>query len=166
LVRHHKCTGMVHQICCSIRYRSVIFSRTRQMHAGEFSLCKVSAIITAMSKTYNTLVVCTAGQHRSPTTKRLLEENYDVNARSAGIHEQAQTKVTQEMIDWADFIIAMDERTDGHKTYLEENFSIGDTPVYIFDIPDQFEKEDPELISLLKDKLNVFVDRINNAEEA
>jgi len=118
-----------------------------------------------MSETQNTLVVCTAGKHRSPTTKRLLKDNHNINARCAGIHKQATTKVTQEMIDWADYVIAMDERIDGHKSYLEENFSLGETPVYVFDIPDQFEKEDPELISLLEDKLDVFVDRITNAKQ-
>jgi len=133
------------------------------MHAGGFYLCAFLAIITAMSKTDNTLVVCTAGKHRSPTTRRLLEDNHNINARCAGIHKQAEAQVTQEMIDWADYVIAMDERIDGHKSYLEENFSLGETPVYVFDIPDQFEKEDPELISLLKDKLAVFVDRITNA---
>jgi len=118
-----------------------------------------------MTDTKNTLVVCTAGQHRSPTTKRILEEELGINARSAGIHKQAQTQVTQEMIDWADYIIAMDERTDGHKTYLENNFAVGSTPIYVFDIPDRFEKEDTELITLLENKLAVFVDRITSEAE-
>jgi predicted protein tyrosine phosphatase len=118
-----------------------------------------------MSNTQNTLVVCTAGQHRSPTTKRILEEKLGITARSAGIHKQAQTQVTQDMINWADYIIAMDERTDGHKTYLEKNFAVGSTPIYVFDIPDRFEKEDTELISLLEDKLAVFVDRITKQGE-
>lgn len=110
----------------------------------------------------NVLVVCTAGQHRSPTTERLLEEKFDMTARSSGIHPQASQPVSQELIDWSDYIIAMDERTDGHKSYIEDRFDIGDRPVYVFDIPDVYGKDDPDLISLLDDKLDAFMERINS----
>lgn len=111
----------------------------------------------------NVLLVCTAGQHRSPTAARLLENNFDVSTKSCGVHPQASEPVTQELINWADHIITMDERTDGHKTYLEDNFELGKRPVYIFDIPDIYSKDDPELIDLLEDKLQVFVDRLDNS---
>ncbi len=114
----------------------------------------------------NVLVVCTAGQHRSPTAARLLENKFDVTAKSCGVHPQASQSVTQELIDWADHIIVMDERTDGHKTYLEDNFDIGDRSVYVFDIPDIYPKNDPELIDLLEDKLAAFVERLRNDNAA
>jgi predicted protein tyrosine phosphatase len=104
------------------------------------------------------LVVCTAGQHRSPA--RLLNERFDVEARASGVHPQAERPVTQELIDWSDHIVAMDERADGHKSYLEDRFDIGDRSVFIFDIPDVYSKDDPELIDLLEDKLEAFIDRL------
>lgn len=134
------------------------------MLAGFLFVTTENGIFTVMKDSSKTLVVCTAGQHRSPTARSILEKQHGITARSAGIHPQAQTSVTQAMIDWADYIIAMDERTDGHKTYLEKNFSVGDTPVYVFDIPDQYQKDDPDLVSLLEEKLAVFAQRVNNAE--
>lgn len=112
--------------------------------------------------TDNVLIVCTAGQHRSPTTERLLEERFDMTAKSSGIHPQASQPVSQDLIDWSDYIIAMDERTDGHKSYLEDRFDTGDRPVYVFDIPDMYDKNDPDLISLLEDKLDAFVERVKS----
>lgn len=112
------------------------------------------------------LVVCTAGQHRSPTAARLLNERFDVEARASGAHPQAERPVTQELIDWSDHIIAMDERTDGHKSYLEDRFDTGGRSVFIFDIPDVYNKDDPELIDLLEDKLEAFIDRLEVKESA
>lgn len=116
--------------------------------------------------TCNTLVVCTAGQERSPTATQILEEKFDISARFGGTHPQARRPITQELIDWSDYIIAMDERSDGHKTYLKEKFDLGDRPVFVFDIPDTYPKGDPELVSILKDKLQVFVDHITNKEDS
>lgn len=110
------------------------------------------------------LVVCTAGQHRSPTAARLLEEQFGIAAKACGIHPQASQPVTQELIDWSDHIIAMDERTDGHKSYLKDRFDIGDRSIYVFDIPDVYSKDDPDLISLLKEKTQVFVERVESLE--
>jgi predicted protein tyrosine phosphatase len=112
------------------------------------------------------LVVCTAGQHRSPTAARLLNERFDIDARACGIHPQAKQSVTQELIDWSNHIIAMDERTDGHKSYLEDRFDTGDRSVFIFDIPDVYGKDDPELIDLLEDKLAAFIERLESEEVA
>lgn len=114
--------------------------------------------------TDSVLVVCTAGQHRSPTAARLLKEQFGISAKACGIHPQASQPVTQELIDWSDHIIAMDERTDGHKSYLEERFDIGDRSIYVFDIPDVYGKDDPDLISLLNEKMQAFVERIESLE--
>lgn len=115
-----------------------------------------------LEQTQNVLVVCTAGQHRSPTAARLLESRSGITAKSCGVHPEASQSVTQELINWADHIIVMDERTDGHKSYLKDNFDLGDRSVYIFDIPDIYPKNDPELIDLLEDKLTAFVERLPN----
>lgn len=119
-----------------------------------------------MTETHNTLVVCTAGQERSPTATQILEEDFDVPARFAGTHPGARRPVTQELIDWSDHIIAMDERADGHKSFLQEEFDIGDRQVFVFDIPDRYPKDDPELVSLLKEKLAVFVDHVTANDAA
>jgi len=113
-----------------------------------------------MPEDINVLVVCTAGKHRSPTAARLLRDEFGFPARPAGIHPQARQSVTRELIDWADHIIAMDERTDGHKSYLEDRFDLDNRPVYVFDIPDVYGRGDPELVELLTDKLSAFVDHV------
>lgn len=115
-----------------------------------------------MADNQHILVVCTAGQQRSPTAARMLDADYGVSARAVGIHPQAETHVTQDHIDWADVIIAMNERMDGHKTYLQDNFKTADTPITVFGIPDQYRKDDPQLISILEDKLDAFMRKNEN----
>lgn len=105
----------------------------------------------------NILVVCTAGKQRSPTAARLLEEDYEASARAAGIHPQATNHVSQTHVDWADRIIAMNEKLDGHKSYLEENFDTENTPITVFGVPDRYYRDDPELVSLLTEKLDDFM---------
>lgn len=113
-----------------------------------------------MRKNLHVLCVCTAGQQRSPTAARILNEREGIEARAAGLHPLAEETVRQEIVDWADVVVAMNESEDGHKTTLENNFALENTPVYAFDIPDTFPREEPALVTLLTEQLEtIFLER-------
>lgn len=47
----------------------------------------------------------------------------------------------------------MSEKEDGHRTFIENNFSVKDQLVCDLDIPDNYDRDDPELIELLGNKI-------------
>ncbi|MDZ7786285.1 MAG: protein tyrosine phosphatase [Candidatus Saccharibacteria bacterium] len=102
----------------------------------------------------NVLCICTAGEQRSPTAARLVRENYGHEARAAGVHPLAFQALTQRDIDWADVLLFMNEAEDRHHTIVSQNFSLGDKKAYVFDIPDIYPRDDPELAKILSGKLN------------
>lgn len=100
------------------------------------------------------LFICSGNLDRSPTAEDLFISSDKYDAKSAGTHSDAVKVVTQDYIDWADTIITMCEREDGHQTYLKENFDLKGKQLFDLDIPDLYHRRDPVLVKLLKDKLN------------
>lgn len=105
----------------------------------------------------NILFVCTAGQQRSPTAVNVVKEHYPWNeAKFAGVHPLAEVPITSESIDWADNIFAMEKM---HKDFLIQNFPdevIGKN-IIVLGISDIYEKDNPALSNLLRDKLRDFL---------
>lgn len=81
-------------------------------------------------------------------------DKYEVE--SAGfkmVDERSRQLITQTLVDWADFIILMDEFTDHHFTQLSR-FSIrGRKTISVLGISDIYPRGDPNLIALLKERL-------------
>jgi predicted protein tyrosine phosphatase len=103
------------------------------------------------------LFICSGNRDRSPTAESLFANSEAYDAKSAGTHASATQKVSQSLIDWADKIFVMSEREDSHFTFLKENFDIGGKEVRDLDIPDMYDKGDPELVDLLKKKLSKYL---------
>ena len=61
------------------------------------------------------------------------------------------------MINWADVVFVMSEKEDGHLTFVEDNFRVKDKLVCDLDIPDNYDRGDPELIGLLRKKIEEFM---------
>ncbi len=95
---------------------------------------------------------------RSPACELLFNESALYETRSAGTSHSAVKYVTQELIDWADTIIVMCERTDGHATYLKEHFDLQHKPVIDLDVPDFIydRSDDPALHAVLTEKLKPY----------
>ena len=72
-----------------------------------------------------------------------------MSVRSAGTSPNARRKVSAEDIRWADVILVMEEK---HKSRLVAEFtrSIDDKPIYVLDIPDDYQYMDPELVEQLE----------------
>jgi hypothetical protein len=59
--------------------------------------------------------------------------------------------------DWADLVFVMSEKEDGHLTFIESNFSLKDKLVCDLDISDNYDRDDPELVGLLRKKVEEFL---------
>jgi predicted protein tyrosine phosphatase len=105
------------------------------------------------------LFVCTANQERSPTAERLFLHSDKYEAKSAGIAEYAETRISRQAIEWADQVFVME---DVHKRYIEENFPGYDcNKIKVLDILDDYYENEPELIEILKLRLKSY---LNNTD--
>ena len=103
------------------------------------------------------LFVCSQNQWRSPTAEALFRDDPRYEARSAGTENNARIKLTAGHVGWADLIFCMEKK---HAARVEERFTteIGDKPLIILRIPDDFEFMDPALIDLLKTELSQHIE--------
>jgi len=103
------------------------------------------------------LFICSGNFDRSPTAADIFKNSRVYEAKSAGTHANAEVKVSQELLDWADMIFVMSERDDKHLSFLKSNFHITGKQVYDLGIPDEYSRSDPKLISLLRAKLKNYI---------
>lgn len=91
------------------------------------------------------LCVCSAGMLRSATTAWVLSrEPFNYNTRAVGTKEYALIPLTTELIQWADEIICMEQSHKNSLSYVNI-----DKPVYVLNIPDEYDYRDPELIDII-----------------
>lgn len=109
-----------------------------------------------MNDILNLLFICSRNKWRSPTAEKIWRKHPNFNARSAGTSPKAKKTVSSSDIRWADIIFVMEKR---HKNRLVAEFSrvIGYKPIHTLDIPDEYRYMDPELISELEAKANVYL---------
>ena len=100
----------------------------------------------------NLLFICSKNQWRSPTAEQIWRRIEGVSARSAGTARSARRQVRLDDIRWADLIFAMEDK---HAARLRADFrqELAHTPVHVLDIPDDYPFMDPELIELLRAKV-------------
>ena len=56
--------------------------------------------------------------------------------------EPGRNALSQRLIDWADVIIAMETI---HSQYIHAHFACGNRKIYVLNIPDVFNRDDPGL---------------------
>ena len=96
------------------------------------------------------LFVCTANIDRSRAGEALFENSKRYEAKSAGIHAFAETRISQEAIDWADVIFCMEHE---HKQHIIDNFDVDINKIIVLNITNEYARHDPELEELLREKL-------------
>ena len=101
------------------------------------------------------LFVCYANMDRSPTAeavcRRIARTNgLAIEASSAGVSRGANRPVTKEMADLADKILVMEP---GMVTEMVEEHGQNSAKIICLDIPDIYERDEPELVRLLEEKL-------------
>jgi len=109
-----------------------------------------------VNKIQNILFVCSRNQWRSPTAEKIWRKNPNFNVRSAGTSPNARKTVSSADIRWADIIFVMEKK---HKNRLIAKFTtmLNYKPIHILDIPDEYSYMDPDLITELELRVNVFL---------
>lgn len=98
------------------------------------------------------LFICSRNRLRSPTAEAIFSEYPGVEASSAGTSVDADNPVSFDQVAWADIIFVME---DVHRRKLKEKFSdlLKTKKIVVLRIPDRYGYMDPELVSLLKQKV-------------
>jgi len=98
------------------------------------------------------LFVCTSNRLRSPTAETLFTGWPGLKVSSAGIDPAATRVVDEDAIAAADVIIVMERH---HRDKIRKRFGsvLGQRPVYVLGIPDRYERDQPELIALLNERV-------------
>lgn len=99
------------------------------------------------------LCVCSAGLLRSPTLAEYLNKTYGYNTRACGTSQEfALIPISEALVHWADEVVFV------NKENWEE---VKDTPIFkvkkvtILNLPDEYERNDPELIETIKSQYKV-----------
>lgn len=97
----------------------------------------------------NVLFICNQNKHRSKTAELLFKDRFET--RSAGLYNE--TPVTAQQIEWADTVIVMEEFQRKELVERFPQLSLS-KQILCFNIPDVFHVNQPELVSLLKTKVD------------
>lgn len=102
-----------------------------------------------ISRIMKILFICNQNQNRSKTAENIFKGKF--KTKSAGLYNEKP--VTAKQLSWADTIIVMDEEQRREvakrfpKQYMQKR-------ILSLDIPDVFHYNQPELINMLKSKIN------------
>ncbi len=107
------------------------------------------------------LFVCYANVDRSPTAeavcrKTAADNGLEIEASSAGVSRGANRPVTKEMADLADKIFVMER---GMVMEMVEEYGQNPAKVVCLDILDIYERNEPELVKTLEQKLYEYLIR-------
>ena len=111
-----------------------------------------------MSNKQNLLFICSRNQWRSPTGEQIWRKHPNYNARSAGTSPKARKTVSSADIRWADIIFVMENK---HRNRLIAEFTrlLDHKEIYVLDIPDDYQFNDPDLVAELKEKVNFILNQ-------
>lgn len=101
------------------------------------------------------LCVCSGGLLRSPTIAWVLSnEPYNCNTRAVGTAEEyALIPIDTVLVEWADIIVcANKDHLPKVQNLLKEN-QTPEKPLFNLDLPDIYKTRDPELVTLIKERL-------------
>lgn len=102
------------------------------------------------------LFVCSRNRLRSPTAQAVFSAYEGVEAIGAGTNKDAETPVTGDLIDWAHVVLAMEE---SHRNKVARKYRelLRGKRLVVLDIPDVYERMQPELIQILKTRVARYV---------
>ena len=99
------------------------------------------------------LFVCSRARRRSLTAETVFSAETSLQVASAGTSPEADTPTSVDLIEWADLIFTMENH---HRAKLRERYgkTLAQKPVIVLRIPDAYEYMDPELIGILRSKVD------------
>ena len=89
---------------------------------------------------------------RSATAQKIFESDERFWVDSAGIHQSADTVLEPEHLEWADVILVME---NSHRKFISQTYPelFRKRKIVCLAIPDEFRFMQPELISILEEKV-------------
>ena len=99
------------------------------------------------------LFVCGRNVDRSPTAEDMYKGVEGFEVKSASTSKAATVPVTKKLIEWADFIFAMEEREEQAMLQID---SSSERKMRVLGIQDIYCRNDPELKQLLRQKMKQF----------
>ena len=107
----------------------------------------------------NILFVCSQNKWRSPTAETIFRNDSRFNVRSAGTNSSARKKLSEKNLNWADLICVMENK---HKKRILSDYAHLDlVPIFVLDIPDEYQYMDQELISMLKTSIENIINKLS-----
>jgi len=100
----------------------------------------------------NYLFVCSQNRLRSPTAEQVFADHPGIATMSAGTNNDAENPLSDELVEWADIIFAM-ERPHRNKVQKKHRRALKDTRIVVLDIPDEYDFMDEALVRLLKARM-------------
>lgn len=98
------------------------------------------------------LFVCSAGLLRSATAANLFAKK-GYNTRSCGSAPYALIPFSENLKQWADKIYFVNE--ENYNAVIRSGFDLEDKKVQVLYIPDNFEYNNPDLIRILEEEVDV-----------
>ena len=101
------------------------------------------------------LFICSRNKLRSPTAQDLFA-GPGVETDSAGPAPDADCVLSAEQVEWADLVFVMEKQ---HRAKLRQRFaaSLQGKKVVCLDIPDRYQFMQPELVTLLQQKVGLHL---------
>lgn len=98
---------------------------------------------------------------RSPTAETVFSHYEGIEAASVGTNMDAATPVSADLVEWADVVVVMEQN---HARFLQERFGylLRRKRVAVLGIPDRYDYMDPELVQILKEKVEPQLPRWRN----
>jgi predicted protein tyrosine phosphatase len=108
----------------------------------------------------NILFVCKMNKLRSLTAEHIYQNDPRFTVKSAGTEITAQTTLSRELLDWADWIIGMEHfHIREIKNLFPDYQAVNE--IIALDIPDAYNYMQAELIAILQEKFeSVYKNRI------
>lgn len=105
----------------------------------------------------NLLFVCSENRLRSPTAEAVFSEYDGIDAIGSGTNSDAETPVSGDLIEWADIVFVMEKQ---HRNKVSKKYRelLKNKRLICLNIPDNYERMDPELVKLLITKVSRNVD--------
>lgn len=104
-------------------------------------------------RTQKLLFICSRNKWRSPTAEVVFRKRFGVETRSRGTSKHAVKHVSAHDLQWADHVFAMEHK---HAQRLRAAFPkhLSKGKIVVLDIPDHYRFKDPDLISLLCERVD------------
>lgn len=98
------------------------------------------------------LFVCTINRMRSLTAHNIYKDDTRFEVQSAGTSPHARIMLSADLLQWADAIIVME---NAHRNFIRKKHPdiYKNKNIICLHIPDEYDYMQPELISILKQKV-------------